>query len=192
MRNLPAQTTEYGPGGSQSVLEQLLARIASGDREALGQLYHRTRSAVYALTLSYTKNAQDAEDLMQDTFVRVWDSAGQYRGRGSAMGWLLAIARNLALMKLREREQQGSLDEDEWNALPAQSSSLTPEDRLLAQNALSTLDDQERRVVLLHAVAGLKHRETAALLDLPLATVLSKYHRTLKKLRIQIEGDDAQ
>lgn len=55
MRNLPAQTTEYGPGGSQSVLEQLLARIASGDREALGQLYHRTRSAVYALTLSYTK-----------------------------------------------------------------------------------------------------------------------------------------
>ena len=107
MRNLPAQTTEYGPGGSQSVLEQLLARIASGDREALGQLYHRTRSAVYALTLSYTKNAQDAEDLMQDTFVRVWDSAGQYRGRGSAMGWLLAIARNLALMKLREREQQG-------------------------------------------------------------------------------------
>lgn len=43
MRNLPAQTTEYGPGGSQSVLEQLLARIASGDREALGQLYHRTR-----------------------------------------------------------------------------------------------------------------------------------------------------
>ena len=119
MRNLPAQTTEYGPGGSQSVLEQLLARIASGDREALGQLYHRTRSAVYALTLSYTKNAQDAEDLMQDTFVRVWDSAGQYRGRGSAMGWLLAIARNLALMKLREREQQGSLDEDEWNALPA-------------------------------------------------------------------------
>ena len=145
MRNLPAQTTEYGPGGSQSVLEQLLARIASGDREALGQLYHRNRSAVYALTLSYTKNAQDAEDLMQDTFVRVWDSAGQYRGRGSAMGWLLAIARNLALMKLREREQQGSLDEDEWNALPAHSSSLTPEDRLLAQNALSTLDDQERR-----------------------------------------------
>ncbi len=71
MRNLPAQTTEYGPGGSQSALEQLLARIASGDREALGQLYHRTRSAVYALTLSYTKNAQDAEDLMQDTFVRV-------------------------------------------------------------------------------------------------------------------------
>lgn len=192
MRDLPAQTTEYGPGRSQSAPEQLLAQIASGDREALGQLYHRTRGAVYALTLSYTKNAQDAEDLTQDTFVRVWDSAAQYRGRGSAMGWLLAIARNLALMKLREHERRGSLDEDGWNALPAHISGLAPEDRLLLQTALAALDDQERRVVLLHAVAGLKHREAAALLDLPLATVLSKYHRALKKLRIQIEGDDAQ
>ena len=51
--------------------------------------------------------------------------------------------------------------------------------------------DEERRIVLLHAVTGLKHRELAALLELPLPTVLSKYHRALKKMRSFLEGDDA-
>ena len=58
--------------------------------------------------------------------------------------------------------------------------------------ALSYLADEERRIVLLHAVTGMKHREIAALLELPLPTVLSKYHRALKKMRIFLEGDDAR
>ena len=56
---------------------------------------------------------------------------------------------------------------------------------------LDSLDSQERRIVVLHAVTGLKHREIAALLELPLSTVLSKYSRSLKKLRKQLEGDVA-
>ena len=63
--------------------------------------------------------------------------------------------------------------------------------REVLQQALASLGDVERQVVLLHAVTGLKHREIAALLEMPLATVLSKYHRALKKLRVQLEGDDA-
>ena len=57
------------------------------------------------------------------------------------------------------------------------------------QNALAALEEQERRIVVLHAVTGLKHREVAALLELPLATVLSKYHRGLRKLKLRLEGD---
>jgi RNA polymerase sigma-70 factor (ECF subfamily) len=67
---------------------------------------------------------------------------------------------------------------------------ISPEDRHLLQIAMAALTDEERRVVLLHAVTGLKHREIAALLELPLATVLSKYHRAIKKLKKQLEGDD--
>ena len=66
-----------------------------------------------------------------------------------------------------------------------------PEDRHLLQTALATLSDEERRVILLHAVSGLKHREIAAVLELPLPTVLSKYHRALKKLRAFVKGDDS-
>ena len=57
--------------------------------------------------------------------------------------------------------------------------------------AFYSLSEEEQRVLLLHAVAGLKHREIAQILDLALPTVLSKYHRALKKLRLILEGDDA-
>lgn len=184
-----AQTMEQEGVQDRQVLETLLGEIAAGNQEALAQLYRRARAAVYGLALSYVKNAQDAQDLTQDTFVRVWDAAPQYRPQGSPMGWVLTIARNLSLMKLREGQRKGELEEEQWNAIPAQAPGLSHEDRLLVQNALAALEEQERRIVVLHAVTGLKHREVAALLELPLATVLSKYHRGLKKLKLRLEGD---
>ena len=167
-------TTEYAPAEDRHELQQLLIHIAGGEREALAELYQRTRSAVYGLALSYLKNAHDAQDLTQDVYVQVWDCAEQYRLTGSPMGWLLAVCRNLCLMRMR---RECGLDADE---------------RALLQGALASLTDEERRIVLLHAVTGLKHREIAALLELPLPTVLSKYHRALKKMRSFLEGDDAR
>ena len=108
------------------------------------------------------------------------------------MAWILAVARNLALMALRQRERQADLSEEEWDAIPAEGPALSPEERELLQTALAALEEQERRIVVLHAVTGLKHREIAQLLELPLATVLSKYHRALKKLKVRLEGDDTR
>lgn len=187
---LTAQTTERHGVEERRELDELLSGVATGDREALAQLYRRTRTAVYGLALSYVKNAHDAQDVTQDTFVRVWDSAYQYKPQGSPMGWLLAVARNLALMKLRQGSRQEQLEDEEWDAIPAESPAVTPEDRQVLQQAMAALTDEERQVVMLHAVTGLKHREIAHLLEMPLATVLSKYHRALKKLRVQLEGDD--
>lgn len=187
---LTARTTERHGVEERRELDELLSGVATGDREALAQLYRRTRTAVYGLALSYVKNAHDAQDVTQDTFVRVWDSAYQYKPQGSPMGWLLAVARNLALMKLRQGSRQEQLEDEEWDAIPAESPAVTPEDRQVLQQAMAALTDEERQVVMLHAVTGLKHREIAHLLEMPLATVLSKYHRALKKLRVQLEGDD--
>ena len=187
---LTAQTTERHGVEERRELDELLSGVAAGDREALAHLYRRTRTAVYGLALSYVKNAHDAQDVTQDTFARVWDSAYQYKPQGSPMGWLLAVARNLALMKLRQGSRQEQLEDEEWDAIPAESPAVTPEDRQVLQQAMAALTDEERQVVMLHAVTGLKHREIAHLLEMPLATVLSKYHRALKKLRVQLEGDD--
>lgn len=173
-----------------AALEQLLLRVARGDAQALEQLYEGTRTAVYAMALACLRNADDAQDVTQDTFVRVWQSAGQYRAQGTPMAWLMTIARNLARMRLRQASRTGELTEEQWNAIPADAS-LGLEDRLTLQSALGALEDTERQVVLLHASSGLKHREIAHLLGLPLSTVLSKYSRALKKLRAQLEGDDA-
>ena len=185
-------TTEYAPAEDRHKLQQLLIHIAGGEREALAELYQRTRSAVYGLALSYLKNAHDAQDLTQDVYVQVWDRAEQYRLIGSPMGWLLAVCRNLCLMRLRREDRHAALSEEEWDAIPARECGLDADERALLQDALASLADEERRVVLLHAVTGLKHREIAALLELPLPTVLSKYHRALKKMRSFLEGDDAR
>ena len=119
-------TTEYAPAEDRHELQQLLIHIAGGEREALAELYQRTRSAVYGLALSYLKNAQDAQDLTQDVYVQVWDRAEQYRLTGSPMGWLLAVCRNLCLMRLRREERRAALSEEEWDAIPARSAVWTP------------------------------------------------------------------
>ena len=172
-------------------LEQLLLDIAAGDQDSLSEFYEKTRAAVYGLALSYLKNGHDAEDVTQDTYVRVWDMAPAYRPQGKPMGWVLTIAKNFALMRLRRQGREQDLPQEEWESFAVDSPAVTAEDREVLQAALAILDDQERRAVLLHAVTGLKHREIAALLELPLPTVLSKYHRALKKLRQYLEGGDA-
>ena len=184
-------TTTYGAPSAREDLESLLLGVAAGDSHSLEELYHRTRTAVYGLVLSYLKHPQDAEDVTQDAFVRIWDTAASYRPQGKPMAWLLTVARNLALMRLRERGKTQELTDEEWSALSARAPDVTTEDRHVLRAALSVLSEQERQVVMLHAVTGLKHREIAQLLELPLATVLSKYRRALKKLNLLLEGDDA-
>ena len=184
---LGVQTTEEEIRSRE--LEQLLLQVGRGDREAFARLYGLTRGAVYALALSLLRDAHEAQDVAQDAFVRVWESAPSYRPQGSPMAWLLTVARNLALSRLRQSGRQTTLDEEAWNAIPAAASDVSPEDRQVLQDAMARLGAEERRIILLHAVAGLKHRETAQLLELPLSTVLSKYHRGLKKLRALMKGE---
>lgn len=186
---LSVQTTEE-EARRRGELEQLLLRTGQGDREAFARLYSLTRDGVYALALSLLHDAHEAQDIAQDTFVKVWESAPTYRPQGSPMAWLLTVARNLARTRLRQGGRQVGLDEEAWNAIPAAAPDVSPEDRQLLQEALARLSPEERQIVLLHAAAGLKHRETAQLLELPLSTVLSKYHRGLKKLKALMKGED--
>ena len=185
-------TSEYAPAEERHRLQRMLLRVAEGEREALAELYRHTRAAVYGLALSYLKNAHDAQDLTQDVYVQVWDCAQQYRPTGSPIGWLLTVCRSLCLMRMRREKKNAALSEEEWDAIPVQACGLDADERILLQQALGSLAEEERRIVLLHAVTGMKHREIAALLELPLPTVLSKYHRALKKMRSTLEGDDAR
>ena len=170
------------------ILEPLLVRMQAGEQEALAELYHHARTAVYGLALSYLKNTHDAEDVTQDTFVRVWENVHQYQSRGTPLAWVLTVARNLALMKLRERGKTQDMEPEEWDRLAGDNPLVTAEDRHVLQAALGGLSDEERQVVILHAVTGWKHREIADLLEVPLSTVLSKYRRALQKLKETLEG----
>ena len=83
-------------------IEKHLADMAQGNSEAIAELYQKTSSTIYGLALSILKNAFDAEDVLQDTYLRVYAAAGRYVPNGRPMPWILTIARNLTLMKLRD------------------------------------------------------------------------------------------
>jgi len=165
-------TIEHENTHDRKRLELLLKNIASGDKDSLAELYSQTVTAVYAMALSILRDANDAQDVTQDTFVRIWDNAKKYRAKGLPMAWILTVTKNLAYMKLRQKAKQTSLNEEQWQAIPDEDAGLTAEDRHILQEALSVLKDEERRIVMLHAVAGLKFRELALLLEIPLPTVL--------------------
>ena len=182
-------TTTYGAPSAREDLESLLLGVAAEDSHSLEELYHRTRTAVYGLVLSYLKHPQDAEDVTQDAFVRLWEAAPGYRSQGSPMAWILTVTRNLALTVLRKEGREEELSPEAWEAIPVGEDPEGAEDRLVLEAAMEALDGTERQIILLHAVSGLKHREIATLLGLPLSTVLSKYNRGLKKMKKQLEGE---
>ncbi len=168
---------------SSTVDDALIGRIADGDMEAFRQFYESASGSIYGFALSITKNAQDAEDVLQDTFLTVHRSAAGYRPMGKPMAWILTIARNHARMRLRGSGKTTEYEELRLSSDEALARIESVENRLLIRELMTALDSEERQIVMLHAASGLKNREIADLLELPLNTVLSKYHRAIKKLR---------
>ncbi len=159
-------------------LEHWLTAACDGDREALAQLYAHTRINVYGYALSLLARSQDAQDVTQETYLSILGA--RYTPQGTPMAWLLTITKNLALMQLR-KSQPVELDESLAAETPPPES-LTV-DRMVLHTALTALSQQERQIVLLSSLGGVKLREIAVLLDLGLSTVLSKRRRALKKLQ---------
>lgn len=168
--------------------EKLIARMADGDKTALAELYESTHAAVYGFALSILKNKADAEDVLHDAYLQVWSAADRYAPQGKPLAWIFTITRNLALMRLREQSRTVQMVPEDYQELFAQDPGVASEDRLLLAALLNTLSAEERQIVMLHAMTGLKHREIAELLELKLTTVLSKYNRAIRKLREAEQG----
>lgn len=166
--------------------EELLRQVAEGDQDAFRQLYQNTDRTLYSYILSILKNPQDAEEVMQETYMKIWTSAPSYQSQGKPLAWFFTIARNLCYMKFRDSRHDADISYDELNGEETGELYLPLEhmaDAMVLHAALTVLKEDERQIVLLHASAGLKHREIAANLGIPLSTVLSKYNRAIKKLK---------
>lgn len=163
--------------------EALFARIAANDMAAFEEFYRLTERTVYAFVLSTLKNHDDTLDVVQDTYLKIRAAAHLYQPMGKPMAWVFTIARNLSISKIRNKQKNDSIEimdiENDLNFSYVTDS----EDRLVLQTALKILSSEETEIILLHAISGFTHREIAKNLDMKLSTVLSKYHRGLKKLK---------
>lgn len=168
-------------------LEELLRQIALGSQQAFEELYRATDSAIYGYALSLMRNHHEAQDVMMDTYLKIRCAAHLYMPMGKPMAWILTITKNLARTRLRSAGRQIPLDDLEETT---PSFDRDSEEAVALEQAMKVLGDQERQILILHAVTGLKHREIAEMLGMPLATVLSKYARSLKKLKKALEEDN--
>ena len=167
-------------------IEEYIARMARGDMDAMGELYALIRTDLFAYALSKTGHRADAEDITHDTFVRVWQYAPAYEPQGKPMAWILTVEHNL----IRRARQLGQRRAELEYAEHMEHSENIEEEVLRSEflrELMRTLTPEEREVVVLHAVSGLKHREIAALLDQPLSTVLSRYNRAIKRLQLTVK-----
>ncbi len=173
-------------------LDQLIEGIAAGDIQAFEMLYLTAKASVYSFALSILKNTQDAEDALHDCFVRIYSAAASYQKRGNAKAWIMTITYNLCMQKLRQRQKVTDISEEDWGNFLEASDQISPDDKIVLEQCMNALTDEERQIVVLHAVSGFKHREIAAMLSIPLPTVLSKYNRAIKKLQKALSGGQKQ
>lgn len=163
--------------------ETLFTRIGQGDMDALETFYTLTERSVYAFTLSLLKNPEDTQDVVQETYLKVRAAAHLYEPRGKPLAWLFTIARNLSRNLLRQRARTADPEETDLENDERFSYISDRTDRIILEAALRILGEDERQILLLHAVSGVRHHEIAQSLGVPLSTALSRYHRALKKLK---------
>jgi RNA polymerase sigma-70 factor (ECF subfamily) len=174
----------------------LLARVAAGDEPALAALYDRMSHAAYGLALRVLGNADAAEDVVQDAFMRIWRRADRYEAaRGAARAWVLRVVRNVAIDRLRTmgarmRAETRSQTESAIVTVaeaPDETASRSERAHMLRQ-ALADLPPEQRRAIEIAYFEGLSHSEIAERESMPLGTVKTRIRDGVIKLREKFMG----
>lgn len=177
--------------------EQLIGRIAAGDRRAMDALYRRHHVRVYRFLLRLTRDAANAEDLTSDVFIDVWKQAGRFEGRSQVTTWMLTIARHKAFRALRQRVND-PLDDEMLANIPddADGADVVLEKQRQSsalQQGLMQLSPAHREVIDLVYYHGRSIAEVAQITDAPQATVKTRMHYARKRLAelVAAQGLDA-
>lgn len=176
---------------SQDPLAKLLTDCARGDRRAFDELYRRSSGRLYAICLSLLRKEDLAEDVLQDAFVKIWHRSPSFDpSKGTAMTWMISIARNRALDLLRSAHVQADLVVDEYQdedfASGAHSPAVATEidaSTKAVMECLGELKEQQQRCIMMAYYYGHTHEELSKLLQTPLGTVKAWIRRGLEKLR---------
>ena len=189
--------------GSDASDEALATRVARGDSAALEVLYDRYASRVLGISLKIVGDQALAEDILQETFWRVWQSAGTYQSQlGAFTGWLFRIARNLAIDAYRRRnvrpqplmstreDRDPVLDETPDPDMDVAEQAQTILTNRQIRTALASLPDVQRQVIELAYFHGMTRQEIAEATGEALGTIHTRARLALQKLRGELERDE--
>ncbi len=168
-------------------LETLLSKMAKGNKAAFKEFYKLTNTSIYAFSLSILKSIPDAEDITQTIYLKLFSNVGKYKSKGKPMAWILTMVKNLCYDKIRKDSHTEPLHDFKEDKINITTYSNI-DNKLLAEACLNILPDEERNILILHIVSGLKHREISEFLQTPIGSITSKYNRALEKIKKHIQG----
>jgi RNA polymerase sigma-70 factor, ECF subfamily len=172
----------------------LLPAVAQGNVSAFEELYDRYASTVYGLLLRILGNADDAQEVLQETFVKAWTNAKMFDAvRGSEAAWLISIARSRGIDRLRSRRTRSEREDEAGRELSIFSSflekstgaddAIQSEERHAVRSALAELPEPQRIALELAYFEGLSQSEIATRLSQPLGTIKTRMQLGMKKMR---------
>jgi RNA polymerase sigma-70 factor (ECF subfamily) len=178
--------------------EALVRRAQDGDERAFGELVTRYEAKVYNLAMKMVRNPEDAEDVLQDTFLRAYRAIKLFRGHSTFSTWVYRITANSALMRLRKKqlptvsiedadEREAPVNIADWTPGPVDQL-LSQETRQVMNEAIEALPPEFRQVFVLRDIEELSNTETAEILGLSVAAVKSRLHRARLKVRDRLAG----
>jgi RNA polymerase sigma-70 factor, ECF subfamily len=173
----------------------LLERCRRGDLAAFEPLVEKYRERVWRLAYHHLRDSEEARDVAQEAFIRAWRALPSFRGQSAFYTWLFRIATNVATDRARQRASQTRalgperVPEEEWERVMVdeeagpEETTARAEQRARIQQALATLPEHHRAIIMLSDLEGLSYREIAEVLDIPMGTVMSRLHHARKRLR---------
>ncbi|MDJ0768607.1 MAG: RNA polymerase sigma factor [Ilumatobacter sp.] len=167
------------------------AASAHGPEASLAALIDDHSAAVYRLARSVVRDSSLADDVTQDTFIKVWKHLDEFRGDGSIRGWILRIAHREAISALRRRRDQATDPDDLDLPVDRAPVSRVVEGRMAYErftDALDSLDELSRSILVLREVEGLPYDEIAEALDVPVPTVKTRLLRARRRMSTLLEG----
>jgi RNA polymerase sigma-70 factor, ECF subfamily len=174
---------------TQAELVWLLAAVAKGDKAAFERLYGATRAKLYGVLLRILGRPEAADDVMQETYLKVWQMAGKFDPTvASPITWMVAIARNRAIDIVRKKADVSVEDSPEAMAVAADTPpplarrEMTEELRRLL-GCLGKLDPEKQRIVLLAYYSGWSREQLSHKLDIPVNTIKTWLRRSLIEIR---------
>ncbi len=168
--------------------EQLLAAAREGDHGAFEQIVRRYEPVVAATVIGMLGQCPEAEDVGQETFMRLYMSLDRFRGEASLKTYITRIAMNLSLNELKRRkrirQKMVARPFEEFHGLEARGESAARKDtRDMVRHAIDQLDEKFRSVIVLRLIDGYSTEETARILEIPVGTALSRLARAQGKLK---------
>jgi RNA polymerase sigma-70 factor, ECF subfamily len=167
--------------------EELLQRIGAGDEMAFKELFERYQVRLYNFILRTVGEDMAAEDVFQETFIRIARKAFTFQPRARAVTWIYRIAYNLSIDSIRRNRHMADFEEvtEELPGTDGEpfSLALMQSQRAMLVDALGLLSAPHRAVVMLSVVEERSHQEIADMLDIPVGTVKSRLHYALRKLK---------